>query len=372
VVVDALDLTPRSMLTPGALTRALRRLRDLPVVAAAQLRFEPVAGGLASVDASIIERPPFPRGRAGWLIAASRPILQRELRVDISGLSGAGEAGYAAWRFARHRRRVSAGLAFPSPAWLAGVTTFSAMWEEQNYAAPLVGGDTPFRETRRRAGLQWSDWAWSWLKWQAGGALDRFNDTTHFSIDGSLTARSRGDRAAFVASAGSWSPISAGRRFATSGVRISARTTADPARTMLSAEAGVQRTTTYAPLALWPSAGTGVGSERASFLRGHQLIEDGFVSGEAFGRRLVNGTVEYSHPVRAVRATTIAVAGFIDAARASKRRDGLAASQAYIDAGVGLRVRLPGAIGGIRIDVAHHLGAGRLIYSAGWLPVWPR
>lgn len=372
VVVDASGLDPRMLLTPDKLTQAIRRLRDLPVASSANIKFEPVAGGLANVDAVIVEREAWPHGRNSWLLIAARPALQREVRVEVAGLSGAGESAFAAWRFARHRQKVSGGLAFPSPSWLAGVTTFSAMWEEQVYAPSLALSSDRLRQTRRRAGLQLSGWASGVLQWQGGAALDRFDQANFLTADGTLLARSRGDRAAFSVFAGAWQPLSDGERFTTAGARAQLRTSAEPARHVLSITLEMQRASSGAPLALWPSAGTGVGTERASILRGHQLVEDGFVSGDAFGRQLLSGSIEYVKPVKTVRAVTIGIAAFVDAARASLRRNTLDPVADFGDAGVGFRFWLPGNLGGIRVDFGHPIGDGRLIFSGGWIAPWPK
>jgi hypothetical protein len=86
----------------------------------------------------------------------------------------------------------------------------------------------------------------------------------------------------------------------------------------------------------------------------------------------VNGTIEYSQPVRSLRGASVSIATFVDAARASLPRTGFVAPPTYVDAGVGLRVRLPGTLGGVRIDVGHRLGTGRTIFSAGWIAAWPQ
>lgn len=367
VITATANLEPRTLLTAAAFSRALRRLRDVPAVSTASLKFEPVAGGSANIDIAIVERPAWPKGRAGLLIFAARPAFQREVRLDVAGLAGAGESAYASWRFAERRQKVSAGLAFPSPRWLPGITTFSAMFEDQTYTSSAIGGEL-IPESRRRAGLELSDWASGWLKWNVGAAFDRFNDSEHFAIDGALSARTADDRAALTLSAGVW----ASQRFSTAGARLALRSTTDPTRPLWMAAAEFQRAGPDAPLAVWPGAGSGTGTERASTLRGHRLVEDGIVTGEVLGRQIASGTVEYWHPVKELRGLTLFVAGFVDAAKASQRRDGLPPTQLLVDGGAGLRLRLPGTLGGFRLDVGHPLGEGKTVISAGWIKSWPR
>lgn len=370
VVVRALGLPPRERLTSAAFTQAVRRLRDVPVMAAARMTFEPVAGGLANVDVAIVERAAWPRRKSQLLTLGARAALQREVRVDIAGLAGAGESAFAAWRFSTNRPRVMAGLAFPSPRWLPGVTTFSAVWDRQSYRVATGSADGPFRETRRRAGLQLSDWASGWLKWQIGAALDRFNDADFFTADAALMAQSGGDRAAVIVSAASWLPAGDGRRFMSGGVSLAARSTVDAAHSSWSGAIEFQRVGAASPLALWAGAGTGPG--RNAFLRAHDLLERGVITGSVLGRELVNGTLEYSRPLRTIRTAAVSLAGFVDAARASRRRTGLEPTPLYVDVGAGLRIHVPGSFGGVRLDVAHGLNGGRTTLSGGWIAAWPR
>ncbi len=371
VIARAADLAPRTLLTRGTFSRSLRRLRDVPVASTASMKFEPVAGGLARIDIVVVEKPAWPTGRTAWLMFAARPAIQRELRLDIAGLSGIGESAFVSWRFASNRQKVGTGLAFPSPRGLPGVTTFSAMWEDQTYAPTGSAGERR-QESRRRAGLELSDWAAGGFKWKAGAAFDRFNDAEHFALDASLVARPASDRAALILSTSAWMPLGEPRTFSTGGIRAVLRSTSDRSRPVLSAVAEFQRASSASPLAVWPSAGSGTGTERAAVLRGHRLVDNGIVTGNVFGRRLVNGSVEYSHPVRDIRTMTLFLAGFLDAAKASLRRDNLPATPVLVDAGAGLRLHLPGGLGGLRLDVAHRLGAGRTVVSAGWIAPWPQ
>ena len=172
-----------------------------------------------------------------------------------------------------------------------------------------------------------------------------------------------------VSSAG-WIPFSPGRRLATFDAVAAWRSTVETDRRGWSSSIEFHRASEAAPFALWPGAGTGPG--RPWLLRAHRLLDDGVVTGPAFGRELVNGTLEYSHPVRRSFGAVLAVAGFIDAARASHRSTGLGRSPFFADAGIGLRARLPGGSGTLRVDLAHGLRGGSTTLSAGWLARWPR
>ena len=70
-------------------------------------------------------------------------------------------------------------------------------------------------------------------------------------------------------------------------------------------------------------------------------------------------------------AGTISIAGFVDAAQASQRIAGTR-SPLFVDAGMGVRLRMPGRAEILRLDVAHGLRGGGATVSVGWLGAWPR
>jgi outer membrane translocation and assembly module TamA len=90
-----------------------------------------------------------------------------------------------------------------------------------------------------------------------------------------------------------------------------------------------------------------------------------------FGRRVTHGSVEYARPLRHTLGGGLSIAGFVDAAQARQRPNGLGQSPLYVDVGVGVRVRAPGGAGAIRFDVARGLRGGGTTLSAGWGRAWP-
>lgn len=364
VVVKAAGLQPRQVLTSEGYRRALRRVQALPVAASARMQYEPLDGGLARVGVSLGERQPYPRGWMAFTILAGRAAVGHELKVDAAGLFGAGERGSVSGRWEKERPRVALALVAPSPSsllGLPGVASVEGMWERQSY--PGV------RESRRRTAFQLTDWPTSWLRWKAGVALDRFDAHRYVSLEGGVDLRLARDRIALVVSRAEWIPTAGARGFATSAVLVAWRSTDDTTRGAWSAVSDVNAATSAAPLAVWEGAGTG--SARAGLLRAHPLLRDGVLTGPVFGRRLVRGTLEYARPVARTVASTIALAAFVDAARASQRM-GAGRSPLFVDVGLGVRLRLPGRAEAIRIDVAHGLRGGGTTWSAGWLAAWPR
>jgi len=65
----------------------------------------------------------------------------------------------------------------------------------------------------------------------------------------------------------------------------------------------------------------------------------------------------------------LGVAAFADAASATRRL--VPGTGSEVDAGVGLRLALPGAAGALRVDFARGLRDGRQALSAGWQRAWP-
>lgn len=382
VLIDAAGLRPHDVLTPETFRRALRRLRDVPVASSATISYQAVDGGLAIVDLFIHERPMAPRGWRALGTVAARAIFLHELRLDVAGASGAGEVLSAAWRWSTGRPRVTLGLAFPSPGWVPGIVSIDGSWERQSYdATPTSEAATVVSEERRRAGLRLSDWVASWLRIEIGTAIDRLREYAdegapfevardYVAVESSLSARLAGDRLAVTVSGGWWAPPAGGRPFGTCALLATWRSTDDATAPSWSAVSGIGAASSSAPPALWLGAGTGEG--RVALLRAHRLVNSGVITGPAFGRRLAHASLEYAHPVKHHRKGDLSIAGFVDAAQAWHRLNGLDTSPLYVDAGVGLRVRTPGPDGAIRLDVARGLRGGGTTFSASWGGAWRR
>src|SRR5437899_1988790 len=120
--------------------------------------------------------------------------------------------------------------------------------------------------------------------------------------------------------------------------------------TVLVAGGGVEAVSAAAPFALWPGAGDGHG--RTPLLRGHPLLRDGVIDGAVFGERIAyaNGEVQrwiHSPPSLPMR---IAVASFVDLARASRRAPAAPAGPSQSDRGLAVRVQVPGQKCALRTD----------------------
>jgi hypothetical protein len=132
---------------------------------------------------------------------------------------------------------------------------------------------------------------------------------------------------------------------------------------LFTADLGVDAVTASAPFALWPGAGDGHG--RPILLRAHPLLDDGVVDGPAFGRTLAHASAEAQRWFEHGKLIRLGVAGFTDAARASR---GLSAADppTLVDVGGGLRVRIPGVAGTVRVDLGVGVRDGARAASVGW------
>lgn len=367
VIVAVAGLVPRAPLTARRLALARRRLSDLPAVERARVSYRPVPDGLAEVEVAVAERAPLPRHWAPIAFAAARAAVHREASLALASPTGSGEVVTASWRWWERRPRVAFAVVTPSPGVLPGNVTVDFAWERQTYR--VATPDDPRRSeqwTRRRGGVRIGDWLTPWLRWESGIALDTWRERRHGAAALAIETRAAGDRLAVLADAGAWAAGGGTRAFATAGMRASWRSAVDPGHAAWFVSSGAQMAGEASPPDLWAGAGTGFG--RAPLLRAHPLLDDGVVTG-VFGRRLVHASAEWQQPVLRRVASVVHAALFVDAARAWR---GLTpAAPLHVDAGLGLRLTLPGGRGTARVDLARGLRGGGTVVSAAWLPPWP-
>jgi hypothetical protein len=241
-------------------------------------------------------------------------------------------------------------------------------WESQTYA--LGNALTPsLTETRLRGSLSVSDWLTSRVRYSLSGGLDSWNGARHAaSVGASLEQRWLGDRWTTAADATAWLPVDGGQGFQEIGLRVGFRSFRATEGWTYRADAGVDRVSDAAPLALWP--GSGEGQAREPLLRAHPLLNGGTIDldenrGSAFGRTLAHGTVETARWFALPSPLRIAIAGFADAARAARNTTDHG-NVFQVDIGAGVRIKVPGAAGVLRVDTAHGLRDGANGLSIGW------
>lgn len=357
VAARLIGLQPRDVLGADQLARARRRLAELPAASGSRLTYVPTPNGLANVEAGIVERPMLPTGLVPLAALAVRSVAEREIAVTIATPSGGGETLTASWRWWERRPRLGFSFHTPSPSPLAGaVWRLEGFYERQPYFT-----DREFEETWRGARLSVADWITGAWRAEVGVGVDRWD---HAGTSGSLLAllqrHSREDTWIVSTSAALFG--GAMRTGIWSG-GLDWRSSSRSAATVLQARAGFDVAGTSAPLSLWGRAGTEPG--RRGLLRAHPFLEDGIVKDAVIGRTLVHGGGEWCYWIQpGARPFRVAPALFIDMARASRTPAGFD-RRFHIDAGIGLRLSVPGA-GALRIDLGKGLRDGATALSVGW------
>ena len=186
------------------------------------------------------------------------------------------------------------------------------------------------------------------------------------TIGGGLERRFASDRVSAAGDAAAWIPLGGGAGFRSAGLRTAFRSSTAAAGTVFVARGGVEAASAAAPLALWPGAGDG--HARTPLLRAHVLLHDGIIDGAVFGERVAYATGEVQHWIQTppTMPMRIAVASFVDVARASRRAPAATGDPFQIDAGFGVRVKMPGHTGTLRIDAGHGIRDGANALTFGW------
>ena len=369
-VAGQLHLPPGRLLTPRDFGRARRRLAELPAQSEFRLSLRPLPEGNAQVNVTVLERPLMFEGPWDVAGAGVKALAQREINLDVASPSGNGELWTAGWRWWKERPLISLALTVPGAGGRPGIWHLDGFWERQAYApvTPQASGGTTHagvvREERRRTALSFSDWFGPNLRLQAGAALDEWADRgAHLSLEGSAETRWARDRLALRAEAARWMSLTNGAPFGTDGLSVQWCSGDLPSGDVWLGRLGISSTTSRAPLALWSGAGTGGG--RTPLLRAHPLLSGGVVRGRVFGRRLAHGTIERQAWPWDLGPLRLGWALFIDGAKPwDTGHAGRVPWQ--VDGGTGLRARVPGRSGQIRIDAARGFQDGSSAISVGW------
>jgi hypothetical protein len=370
VILRLIDLQPGALLNASRLSRASRRLGELPIAGDATIEYRPGEQNTADLHLTFDEQTLFPDGWKGWSVVGAEAIFKDHLSVEIAGPLGRGDVWDVGYRWKPERPLVSLALEIPAGP-LPGVAVIDGFWERQTYRIGPAAGSPLLEEREIRIGAALADWATPTLRWQAGAAFNRFDDRSYGALQGSLDRRLLSERLALVLELGHW--ISAGEddAFSRGNVAANWRSRAPTGRYEpgWTAWLGYTATTARAPLALWPGASTGKG--RNAILRAHKLLEEDIVTGEVFGRRLLYSTVEYERPLYVHDMGAVGWAVFVDGARAWDRIFDNGPSPFHVDVGFGIRLRTPGFGGAIRMDYAKSLRDGRSAVSTAWVGSWP-
>jgi predicted double-glycine peptidase len=367
-IAEVLGIHPNMLLKAAVFERARRRVSELPDQSTARLGVRPEADGFATVDVVVAERATIPSDAAQWVGAGVRAVIDREVGAAVPGVTGQGEVWSASWRWWTHRPRAAVGFAAPRLGRLPGVWRVEGSWQAETYAGDGTFAAALLRETRTRGVLSVSDWLSGSVRYALTAGLDSWTgDRKAASIGGSIERRLRSDRVSVSIEGSRWIAITGGRDFDSVGTRLLARSSQETRGWVYLGSIGAERVSDAAPFALWPGAGDG--HARVRLLRAHSLLDDGIISlsgTSAFGRTLAYGSAEGQRWFERPSLLRVGAAGFVDVARASRRAvPGIEPAQ--VDVGAGLRVKVPGSAGILRVDVAHGLRDGATALTLGWL-----
>ena len=365
VIADAVDIPPGALITRAALAHARRRVRMVPAVAAARVDYRPIEGGRAEVHAAIVERPVLPHSLPDLLVHGARAALERSVRIDVANPVGAGTLWRGNYVWQEARRTLELDVAVPHAFGVRGVWHVRAGERTLTHAL----NDVTLRETRRTATVSLADWASAQLLWQIGGSYDHWTDRGAYGgAHTALEARSRIDRAALRADLDGWLADGA-RAFGRARLRAAVRSARVRRGLEWDLTLGAQHTASHAPRDTWARAGSGPLADAP--LRAHALLDsEGRIASRWFAPQLAHASGELRHWLVDTGLLRIGGAVFMDgvAVRGDPLQPG---SRAAVDAGIGLRLDVPGVPGGIRIDAAHGLSDGASAISAAWVATWP-
>jgi len=336
-----------TVITPGMLIRAERRLGDLPAASSSAIDLLPKPGGLAELHATINERPVVPSDIWSYAAIGAIAASRRELAISTGSLTGGGESLHVEWRFWPDRPRV--GVSFDAPAPWGGVWGAGGFFERERFTADVA-------EVERSGGfVGWSNWVHPWIKLSVETGVEDWDQIGAFSQSrGQVRFLTGGSRVDMRAEGEFWSGSTS---FSRSAVSIAAFSSKARSGFVYVARAGVAAGSRSLPPLVWFAGDTG--QTRGTLLRAHPLVDEGRLRVEQMGRRLLSASGEAQHwwSRGLVRA---AAAVFIDTARVGGRLD--TGTRGDVDAGVGFRIALPGA-GTVRTDVATGLLHGGTQWS---------
>lgn len=349
-----LAMAPNQLLTRDRLQRARRQIAELPAAARTGVTYVPASGGAAQVRVAVVERSLFPVTPIELAAIAIPAIASREIASGISSPSGGGERIVFGWRFWPDRPRYSLGIRTPAP-W-GGTLGVTGTIEEQPFTDMAVSS-----AHRSAIEVVVSRWMSGRSRIEAGGGMDRWRGGGTFAaIRSAYRFLDASERVDLRAEGRGWL---GDRAFSTWQLASLLRSAANPTGFAVVGRAALSAASARVPLDQWPAGDSG--KARPLLLRAHPLIDDGAIRTGRIGRTVFATSVEGQYwwskgPLR------VAPAVFIDAGRTSRRLSGDPITD--FDTGVGLRARVPGLTGTLRLDAARGLRDGSTALSLVYEP----
>jgi hypothetical protein len=337
------------VLTPEALALGVRRLETLPSVSRARLDYRPVASGGADVEGAVSLRPGRPfaraalpghvlRGLGGRVALSASTSLDRHDRWAVEALAEG------------RLREVSGGYAVPAP---GGLGAWS--WELTHAAGRFTSPDGGPAMRLERTGFRWghTHWLRASLRTTVTAGLDRWSERGTLAAGGlSLLVHPPDAPAAVGITMEGWSGGSDVRRFgrvaalATILTPLGGSTGTD---LELDVRLGADAISVDAPPDLRPRFGAGASATHPMRARSH-LDGDGAVRLLVPGNAWIHGGVELRRWGPWIGPLRMGIGVFADAARGRGGPERSAGGAIHL--GAGLRARVPGGDGWLRVDWA--------------------
>jgi hypothetical protein len=368
------------VLTPEELGRARRRLEDLPAIARSVIAYGPTGEGRVGIRVTADTGP-----RAPLSVETIPAHLARAVRGGVRMTSSGALGGLDHWELAGETEG-SLGLVRMALALPVGTGGGIHRWEVSGmrgeFQVERNGGPEPVR--RRSLRWEYSRRDLSWIRVGTLFGLDDRSGTGTTLVAGGAVAmdilepREGALRGSVRWQAESHHPVgsSGSSRAPDRFVRVSGQATVTlpiggrlgPPTWEVEGRGGADAISEHAPADQRPRFGADRSANR--LLRGHSAVDsEGVVRNLLPGAGWLSGGVEVrrwgSGPVSGLLGAAVFADG---AARlAHSGRPTPRARGGHIDAGAGLRLRLPGTGGHLRLDWATSLHGGESRFSAAWV-----
>lgn len=370
-VATAVGLPHGSLLTPGALALARRRIAELPGIGRGVVGYQPVGSGLVEVRVVVGERPLLDPPWRLLAAGAIRAVAQQEAELEFGTRSGAGERWSGAWRWEPARQRIATRVELPLQLAIPGVLSAVGGWERMAIGLD-ARAEAVAEESNRSAGIGFEGWLTPSLRPALGLRLERWADVRRYlAVVGALEWRASGDRLAVSATAEQAMAMAGHSSYRRHGLRTTWTSALSLQQASWSARMGYDGASAGAPVGRWPVAGRHPGW--AIPLRAEPALLRGVVAGRTVGRGILHGGVAGDLPVWRGGPVVLAAGAFLDGARITSSADRTLGPRDVLDAGIGLRLGAgDGALGTVRFDWARRvLGGGRSALTIGLHRNWP-
>lgn len=366
-------------LTLEGLVRGERRLGALPAASRARLGYRALSSSEASVDGTVVLQAgnPFTRPH---LVAHGFRLLGRRVHLVSADPLGRLELWELDGSVEGTLRRGTLAMAHPAPGG-TGVWRWEVDHEVGRYGP--TGSEAVVREERTGVGWTHTHWLTASLQGRARSRIDLRPDRGTFAGAGvGWTFLPLSERSSITADGVGWVRIAGrafadthpgeGTRFGRFDIRAALHPVTPPAvgaPAGLAARFGVVAISSRLPPDLVPRIGSGGNADLLMRARS-DLDSEGVVRPVFPGSAWIHGGVEVLRPVRSVGPVGIGWAAFADGVRVLAS-NGIpvdpSARAGAVHVGAGVRARIPGVDGWLRVDWGIDPADGASRLSAAWV-----